>query len=973
MKILKIKIMLIFIGLFFIISIKIYPATIVITSDKQFRELQNPDFKLDLSTGFEKRFMSLREVCEEASKRGDHKLFIVFDQFYGQFRGETATVRKLKPDEEEYINLIKNIGQFAAKYGMGLGLSILSPLEIGPGFAQKTGQSGRWLQYKVGLRDPKTGKFSLQLWKQLYWTNNKGMIALKLKGVKAYAFKEKVIDNGHYSVVNPDDIKEIKTGIKIDKWSTEDITPMWEPSDLIMDIKQPIQRVRISCTGDNELKGYDRVFVILEYETPEMDYFSPKAEPFLKSLMKEYHDDGINLVALYSDELHIQQDWYYFNHHDNGEFAMRYLTKSMADTYCKLYDPSIEDMDMDKYMLYFVYGPKIYTNSPKALIKTQYVMGDKPEDIYRTILFRDRYYKLLNNRVVDLFKDAKEYTEKIFDRKLPTGGHATWAESPTIDLWDTGDLRMAPYEYEYTSNFLWSNTVQQAAAGCYDYFKWGEYLQPTGNDYAECGWADRDNFGEAMAVSIGIINKYKNAYAAYWGMPEVCAKRKQAIVDAYGVSNSTPAIKAITGGQPRNVDALILYPMNLVAADERFGSWMTQYGYANYITDEKLLELAKITAGGKIEMGGRTFSTLVALFEPIPQKGIIDFMKTFSQRGGKVIWCGPPPVIDGSGKSCLNSWEELFGVNYTPTPYIGQIASGHEVVFKNSFNSIPDQIILTGFLVDHIYPVEPRNTTEILANVGRWDVGTKRQNENGQTYFFGFRPRDDQSRSLGYETKTLFDILNLAGAYRATGSFKGVNDNTEYVSRTSPYLTTRFPNGTTIIAAHYRTQPEDWFNGTSRNDSADALALKDNPLPPDTLELKNFKLNGHDISFNGNLICAFNVDSKGNLISFEGHNCNKAEIDNKEYKFGDNKFSMIAWTNTSKDEGVKYGAFMKVFINGSGLVTLPADLKSKEVKLGQINDDKINYINASDLKLSNGLVSFTVTPEISGKWIYLCN
>ena len=226
---------------------------------------------------------------------------------------------------------------------------------------------------------------------------------------------------------------------------------------------------------------------------------------------------------------------------------------------------------------------------------------------------------------------------------------------------------------------------------------------------------------------------------------------------------------------------------------------------------------------------------------------------------------------------------------------------------------------------------------------------------------------------MGYETKTLFDILNSAGTYPSTKAFPNVNDNTEYVSRTSPYLTTGFPNGTTIIAAHYRTQPENWTNGFSRNDSLDELALKDNPLPTDSLELKDFKVNGHKISFNGSLICSFNVDPKGNLISFEGHNCNKAEIDNKEYKFGANKFSMIAWTNTSKTESSKYGTFMKLFINGSGLVTLPADLKSKEVKLGQINDDKINYINASDLKLSNGLISFTVTPEISGKWIYLCN
>lgn len=949
---------------------KIFSQSIILTSDRQLRSLQNPDQKLDLSTGFTKRFMSLRQVCEEAFRNRKKTLFIAFDQFFGQYRSETATVRKLKPDEEEYINIIAKIGKFAAKYKLGLGLSILSPLEIGPGFIKKTGENGRWLQYKVGLRDPQSGKFSLQLWKQLYWTNNKGMIALKLKGVKAYAFKEKVIDNGHYSVVKPEDIKEIKSGIKIDQWNVEKITPIWEPSDLIMDIKQLIQRIRIYSNDDNELKGYNHVLVMLEYETPEMDYFSPKAEPFLKSLMKEYHDRGINLNALYSDELHIQQDWYYFNHQDNGEFSMRYLTKNMADTYSKLYDPDIKDMD--KYMLYFVYGPKIYTNSPKALIKTQYIMGEKPKDIYRTILFRDRYYKLLNNRIVDFFKAAKSYTEKVFDRKLPTAGHATWAESPTIDLWDVGDLRMAPFQYEYTSNFLWSNTVQQAASGCYDYFKWGEYLQPTGNDYAECGWADRDYFGEAMAVSIGIINKYKNAYAAFWGMPKVCAKRKQAVVDAFGVSNSTEAIKDITGGLPRDVDVLLLYPMSLVAADERFGSWITQYGYANYITDEKLLQLAKITPDGKIEMGGRRFSTLVALFEPVPQKGIIDVMNKLSEKGGKVIWFGPPPLIDGSGNECLNNWEKLFGVRYKPMPYLGQIAPGEKIVFKNDFKNIPSQFILSDFLVDHIYSIEPETGSGVLATIGKKIVGTKTENGKGQTYFFGFRPRDDQSQSLGYETKTLFNILTSAGSYPSTGTFPGVNDNTEYVSRTSPYLTTRFQNGTTIIAAHYRTHPENWFNGFSRNDSIDSFALENNPLPPDSLELKSFKVNGHEINLEANLIFAFNIDLKGNLISFEGNDCNQAEIDHKKYKFCENKFPKIAWTNASKEESVKYGAFMKAFIIGNGTITLPTEEKGNIVKMGRIDSNKLNYINAPDLNLNDGLVSFIVTPEISGKWIYFC-
>src|SRR5205085_1198340 len=64
-----------------------------------------------------------------------------------------------------------------------------------------------------------------------------------------------------------------------------------------------------------------------------------------------------------------------------------------------------------------------------------------------------------------------------------------WAESPTVDYWLHGQENRFRQHYEYTSTFLWSNTVHQAASACYDYFKWGDYLTGTGNDHAEgAGW-----------------------------------------------------------------------------------------------------------------------------------------------------------------------------------------------------------------------------------------------------------------------------------------------------------------------------------------------------------------------------------------------------------------------------------------------------------------------------------------------------
>lgn len=194
-------------------------ATIILTSDQQLNDLLDPDKKIDLSTGFTKRYASLRDVCEAAKKKGDHTLTIAFDEFFRQYREHAATERKLTPDMDEYVDKIKVIADFAAGYGLGMGLSLLSPLELGPAFKNQTGTNGSWLHYKTGLRDPQTGKFHVQLWQQLIWSNNKGNFSIKLKGYKAYAFKERHLPNSPFKAVNRDEIIELKQ-VQFEEWAT---------------------------------------------------------------------------------------------------------------------------------------------------------------------------------------------------------------------------------------------------------------------------------------------------------------------------------------------------------------------------------------------------------------------------------------------------------------------------------------------------------------------------------------------------------------------------------------------------------------------------------------------------------------------------------------------------------------------------------------------------------------------------------
>jgi hypothetical protein len=474
-----------------------------------------------------------------------------------------------------------------------------------------------------------------------------------------------------------------------------------------------------------------------------------------------------------------------------------------------------------------------------------------------------------------------------------------------------------------------------------------------------------------MAVSVGILNRYPNAYAAFWGLPRACEERKRAVNSAFG-AGATPILEAILERQHRDVDVLVLYPLTLVAAEERFGGWVTQYAYANYITPQKLLEVGRISDDGRIVIGNRRFSTLVSLFEMVPEAGLLDLMDTFIGHGGKLVWFGPPPLIDGEAKTCLDHWEKIFGVNYTPTLSQGEIAPGKKIVFTKTFAAIPEQIILTDFLVDRVYPVTLGPQCVQLAVLDGLTIGTGRAAGRGYAYFMGFRPRDDQASSLGYETRTLFEILNAVGAYPPTGVFPGINDNTEYLSRTGPYLATRFPNGATVIAAHYRTHRESWQDGFARNDSLDAIALSQNPLPSDRIDLREFKVNGHSISYSGRLIVAFNVDTEGALKSFEGHDCNQIVIDGDVYPFSRQRVKSLAWAPPTGDEEARYEAFLKFRVDGAGALTLPLPRGVRSVRFAQkVGNNRVILENLRG-RVGHDRVTFTVTPDCRDRWVYIC-
>jgi len=937
-------------------SFQIGKSGAILVSDEQLEQLADPDKKVNLSLGRTPRELSLRQLCERAKAAGHRTIMIAFDHFFSQYRpGQGDKPRRLTPDKPEYVRLITTISEFIQQYGLGLELSLLSPLEIGPAYTAETHEQGVWMHYRKGLRDPKTGAYSVQLWRQTQWANNKGVIDVKDAGVRVFAFNEQSLRGTSYLFVDPKSIVEITDTAQVEVWPGT---------------KQRRQavRIRVHGTGLAGAPDLERVLVVQMYKTPEMDYFSKQSLPYLKKLVDRYVDAGVKLNALYSDEMHIQQDWRYHKHHDHGEFAVRYVSEGLAERYAEAYGEQYRDFA--KYMLYFAYGQNDFAIDLSAKARLMHVFSPTPEGIRATALFRSRYYKLLQDGVVDLFTEAKHYLENRIGYRLEARAHATWAESPTCDLWSLGETR-----YEYTPGFVWSNTVHQAASACHDYFKWGDFLTGGGNDHAEGGWLDRNYLGLTLAASTGILNEVPYSYGAHWGMPGEIRRRRSSLVNACGASAWGP-YAMVEGMEHRDVDVLMLYPLDLVAAEERFGSWMSQYAYANLVTQAKLLERGRVVSG-TIEMAGRRFTTLVTQFEPFPSQELLEMMRQLAKQGGQVIWSGPPPVLAADGTDILQAWQDLFGVDYTPGLDEGLAAPGKEVRFEGTFAGLPTMTVLTRFLVDRIYPVTPRDTSagadrlEILGRVEEQVIATKRVLPSGGSLtVLGFRPRDDQSASLGYDARWWFEILHKLGAYPPTGRFADANDNTEYLSRTTDYLVCRFPNGAVGLAPHLRNLKECWPGGFARNTEEDKAIVAKLELPSEQISLKDFKVNGHTVTYEGQRAVAFRTDTNGLPLAFSGVGSTEITIDGRTTKFADKPMGLVSWAPVDAACRVENGALMRIRCHGSGDVHIPVKNLTGPVELilqGPTPGSRGQVIGS---RLENEVLTFTATPG-TGNWLYV--
>ena len=170
-------------------------------------------------------------------------------------------------------------------------------------------------------------------------------------------------------------------------------------------------------------------------------------------------------------------------------------------------------------------------------------------------------------------------------------------------------------------------------------------------------------------------------------------------------------------------------------------------------------------------------------------------------------------MLTAEGERAIETWQDLFGVDYVPGQNEGwrrrDGKSCLKVRWRTSCRRRSSRISWSTASIPSRHgkarPLPPESTTRQWAQI----VAT--------ATFLGYRPGDDQSQSLGYETRNWFEVLDDLGAYPPTGKFPGVNDKTEQMSRTTPVLACRFPNGSVAIAPHFKDVEENWSGGFAEN------------------------------------------------------------------------------------------------------------------------------------------------------------
>jgi len=548
-----------------------------------------------------------------------------------------------------------------------------------------------------------------------------------------------------------------------------------------------------------------------------------------------------------------------------------------------------------------------------------------------------------------------------------TLGHATWQESPTCDKYHKDGnfqnaIQAGASMYDYTPDFVYSSSIREAVSACYDYFQWNDYYSGGGNDFCECGWFDRNYHGGAMTASFAALNRYESCYWGAWGFPDGAGLRFHALAAAYGAGGGQNSW--VNEGRTRTSEVLIIYPKDLLYCDERFGSWMAQYGYANYITADKFMTEANIY-GNRLYAGNASYSAVVVAFEPFAGDAFIEKLENFAYAGGTVLWCSAFPVTENGAANA--KWERLFGVKQTKTILAGETAKS--VSFTGPFAGLPDMPVLTDFIVDKVYPVKCTDSEPAAFIKRKKTVGTLKYTGQGKACYMGCRLRDDQSKSTGEDISALFDVLYRLGAYKS-------ETDTDYLARKSGTYFSKFGNGARAASAHTRDIAENWDGGFFRDKDRDAEAMQGRALPSMALIFDNKKVENDTVTYTGENVLFWRLyDAAGALEAFTGYKTSGIEINGVVYKFCDREIdlSFAPLHNERFPDGCGGGLWL---YTTAGEITIPNTTMPASGAVCYLNvsgDGKALEKTGAQYTAAGGNVTFNIPDNLLGRqlvWLW---
>ena len=343
----------------------------------------------------------------------------------------------------------------------------------------------------------------------------------------------------------------------------------------------------------------------------------------------------------------------------------------------------------------------------------------------------------------------------------------------------------------------------------------------------------------------------------------------------------------------------------------------------------------------------------------------LDVLNEFVHRGGKVIWTSIYPILSEDNVNVLNEWMELFGIVSLKPAFKGLPLKDAHINFEGMLKGIKSMEVITDMLPDLVYPALPLAGSEVVARSGDNILGIARKYAGGGLALYtGFRPRDDQSCSMGEDVDTLFRILLTTEAYE--------KDCPEALSRPteSPYIINKFPNGAVSLTNHYRTFAEAWSGSFFRNDKEDEEFLRGCVLPSIDIELKDYMILGHEITYSGIDVLTYNIDKNGDLLGFAGNETRGITIDGKEYRFAEEPVNLVFTIMPEKHMVDSIKALYMVRINKPVKVRLPLPITEIQNLKVEVCENNIFKTDRSiPYKQDKYCLELNVTTAEIDKWI----